>query len=319
MNPQMKILIAYDGSEAADSAIDDLCRAALPEQATALVVSVAEVWLPPAVDEQSQSFEVEPAFPTPRIVRQMWARSELVVQQAKELAETASKRVRHNFPQWSVESQAVSGSPAWEILKLDTEWGPNLIVVGSHGHSMLGRFVLGSVSQKVLTEAKSSVRICRGRTLVGSQPQRLLLGVDGSAGSFEAVKVIAERQWIPGSEVQLIVVYDEISTTLIGSVIPPVAEEVDELNESQESWAEKIAERAAEKFSGTDLKVTTLVTSGDPKQVLVEQAEALEADAIFVGSTGVSGKVERLLLGSVSAAVATRAKCSVEVVREGAL
>lgn len=311
----MKILIAYDGSEAADCAIDDLCRAGLPDKATALVVTVAEVWLPPAGDEQSKNLEVEPAMPTPKIVRQMWARSELIVQQAKELAETASKRVLHNFPKWTVEARAVSGSPAWEILKVEAEWHSNLLVVGSHGHSRLGSLVLGSVSQKVLTEAKSSVRVCRGRTLVGQPPQRLLLGVDGSANSFAAVKEVAERNWIPGSEVEVVVVYDEISSTLLGSVIPPVAEQVDELNESEQSWAKQIAEQAAERLGESNLKVTTLVRSGDPKQTLVKRAEEIEADAIFVGSTGVSGSLERLLLGSVSAAVAARASCSVEVVR----
>ena len=40
----MKILIAYDGSEGADTGIDGLQRAGLPTQGTeALVVSVAEV------------------------------------------------------------------------------------------------------------------------------------------------------------------------------------------------------------------------------------------------------------------------------------
>ena len=40
---------------------------------------------------------------------------------------------------------------------------PDLIVVGSHGRSALGRFMLGSVSQKVVTEAHCSVRVARGR------------------------------------------------------------------------------------------------------------------------------------------------------------
>lgn len=42
----MKVLIAYDGSESAGTAIDGLRRAGLPIEADALVVSVAEVWLP---------------------------------------------------------------------------------------------------------------------------------------------------------------------------------------------------------------------------------------------------------------------------------
>jgi nucleotide-binding universal stress UspA family protein len=53
---------------------------------------------------------------------------------------------------------------------------------------------------------------------------------------------------------------------------------------------------------------------GDPKQILIEEAESWQADSIFVGAKGMRG-IERLLLGSVSAAVAARAHCSVEVVR----
>jgi hypothetical protein len=44
----MKLLIAYDGSDSADTAIDGLQRAGLPaENVEALVVSIGEVWLPP--------------------------------------------------------------------------------------------------------------------------------------------------------------------------------------------------------------------------------------------------------------------------------
>lgn len=49
----MKVLIAYDGSESADTAIGGLTRAGLPIEADALVVSVAEVWLPTPEHEAS--------------------------------------------------------------------------------------------------------------------------------------------------------------------------------------------------------------------------------------------------------------------------
>jgi nucleotide-binding universal stress UspA family protein len=52
----------------------------------------------------------------------------------------------------------------------------------------------------------------------------------------------------------------------------------------------------------------------DPRRALVEDAEQWGADAIFVGARGI-GLLERFLLGSVSAAVAARAGCSVEIVR----
>ncbi|MCI0661561.1 MAG: hypothetical protein L0220_10845, partial [Acidobacteria bacterium] len=43
----LKVLIAYDGSECADAAVDDLRRAGLPEKTHAIVLSVVEHWLPP--------------------------------------------------------------------------------------------------------------------------------------------------------------------------------------------------------------------------------------------------------------------------------
>jgi nucleotide-binding universal stress UspA family protein len=61
--------------------------------------------------------------------------------------------------------------------------------------------------------------------------------------------------------------------------------------------------------------VLTDIREGDPKRVLVEAANEWGADCIFVGSIGFSNPFERFVLGSVSASVAARAHCSVEVVR----
>ena len=65
----------------------------------------------------------------------------------------------------------------------------------------------------------------------------------------------------------------------------------------------------------TQLIVTHVLREGDPKHELPKAAEEWGADCIFVGSTGFSNRFERFVLGSVSAAVAARAHCSVEVVR----
>ena len=56
----MKILIAYDGSNCADAALEDLRRAGLPPEAEVVVLSVADVWLPPP--STSSERYVEPAF-----------------------------------------------------------------------------------------------------------------------------------------------------------------------------------------------------------------------------------------------------------------
>ena len=62
------------------------------------------------------------------------------------------------------------------------------------------------------------------------------------------------------------------------------------------------------------LATTPVVHEGDPGRVLVQDTEDWGADCLFVGAQGLT-RLERLMIGSVSSAVATRAHCSVEVVR----
>jgi nucleotide-binding universal stress UspA family protein len=158
-----KILIAYDGSAAADIAIDSLCRAGLStEDVEALVVSVAEVWLPPPARNEV----LDDTFPLqiPPGLKQAREHAAAIMAEGEERAERGKKRVQHVFPGWSVSTGVVNGSPAFELLNRAEEWQPQLLVVGSHGHTAVGRLVLGSVSQKVLTEAPTSVRI--GRAII---------------------------------------------------------------------------------------------------------------------------------------------------------
>ena len=315
MSETMKLLIAYDGSSCADAALDDLRRAGLPaEGVEAVVIAVAEVWLPPP----PSSYEIVEAARvahSPAELEERTSLAALALKETRRLAQRAAERVGKNFPGWKVRAEATSGSPSWEIIMRADEWKPDLVVVGSHGRSALGRFVLGSVSQKVLTEARCGVRVARGRVEVEDSPVRLVVGVDGSPGSEAAVREVAARRWPLKSEARVVVVEDPMVPTLVGHLIPSVAEWVKESNRGETEWMQKLAERAAEQLRAAELLVSSAVLNGDPKRVLVEEAEKWGADVIFVGSTGFSNRFERFLLGSVSAAVAARAHCSVEVVR----
>ena len=55
----------------------------------------------------------------------------------------------------------VEGYPAEQICRLAEEGGADLIVVGSRGHSALGRFLVGSVSDRVVHHAPCSVTVVR--------------------------------------------------------------------------------------------------------------------------------------------------------------
>jgi nucleotide-binding universal stress UspA family protein len=315
MNERMKILIAYDGSDCANAALDDLRKAGLPSNSEAFILSVAEVWLPPPTPSSYEIVEAASEVKSPADLQKEYLKGSREVSEALSLAMRAKERLQNNFPGWQIAVEVTYGSPAWELIMKADQWRPDLTVVGSHGRNALGRLVMGSVSQKVLTEARSSVRVARGRVEVEDSPVRIIIGVDGSPGSEAAVKTVAARQWPVGSEVRVIIVEDPLVLTLIGHLIPNVAKWVEENNQGEIEWTQKLAEHATAQLRAAELNVSSIVLSGDPKRVLVEEADKWGADSIFVGSVGFSNRFERFMLGSVSAAVAARAHCSVEVVR----
>lgn len=315
MTEKMKILIGYDGSDCAEAALDDLQRAGLPAKVEALVVSVTEIWLPPPPPSSYKILELARAVHVPADLTRVYAQDSPAILAAQSLTGLAVARLRANFPAWEITSQVGVGSAKRELIRQADGWKPDLIVVGSHGHSRLGRLVLGSVSQGVLTYAHCSVRVARGRVEEPDTRVRIVVGVDGSPASLAAVGELKSRAWPLLSEVRVIAVNDPLTPTLVGRLIPPVANAVEEINEADREWLNRILRNSSESLRGSELKVSTEIREGDPKHVLVEAAEEWGADCIFVGSIGFGNPLERFVLGSVSASVAARAHCSVEVVR----
>jgi len=303
----MKILIAYDGSDCAEAALDDLQRAGLPREAEAVILSVADVYpLPPSSQEEKPP---QTAFERQIAAAREKAHTHAIqaLDKARTFAAQASTRVQASFPAWRVSAEACADSPAWGIIKKADDWDADLIVVGAHSGSAVSRMLLGSVSQKVLHESGRTVRIARGRVVEPTAPVRLIVGVDGSPDADTAIGTIAERVWRPGSEVRVVVVLD---ATLLAAALDWISERQTTIPTAVQT----MAEAAAEKLRAAGLSANVVSREGDPKHVLLEEAERWDADAIFLGAHGLR-RLERLLLGSVATAVAARAMCSVEIVR----
>jgi nucleotide-binding universal stress UspA family protein len=227
------------------------------------------------------------------------------------LAGRARSRIQSLFPGWEILTEAGVGSPGSEIIAKADEWRPDLIVAGSHGRTALGRMFFGSVSQKVVNEARCSVRVARGRIVEPKVPARIIVGVDGSEEADAAVKEIASRDWPDGSEVRIV----NSAWTLPPARDPGTAINFAEWIAQETERVKKAVEGAEEKLGSAGLKVSTVVKEQEPKALLCSEAEDLMADCIFVGARGMGG-LERFLIGSVSLGVAARAHCSVEVIRQ---
>lgn len=310
----MKILVAYDGSHSSESALDDLSRAGLPPKGEAVLITVAEVWLPPPGNSDGEpGTKVDPYIEM--AVKKFREKGQRLLNEAQMLADHAAARLRNILPDWKITTFVTYGSPAWEIIAKANEFKPSLVVVGSHGQSALSRFVLGSISQKVLSESPFSVRVSRGRIEVDPACERIIIGFDGSKGADAAVKAVAARKWSPGSQVQILSATDPVVPQSIGRFVSTVADWAEEESRTDHKWITDLAKKAAVKLEHAGLLVELRIIEGNPKEELVREAENWHADCIFVGATANNTPLGHLLLGSTASALAARAHCSVEVSR----
>jgi nucleotide-binding universal stress UspA family protein len=151
----MKILIAVDGSECSDVAVDSVANRPWPAKSSLRIISVGET-LPLEALALPERYRED-------IERAARQRAQAVVDRA--LAGFRDGDVRFS----ELSSTVVIDSPKDAIVEEAERWGADLIVVGSHGYRGPARALLGSVSQAVATQAKCSVEIARRRPLDGDE------------------------------------------------------------------------------------------------------------------------------------------------------
>ena len=146
----MKILLAVDGSPCSDAAVEEVARRPWPDGSLVKVLTAFELPAPPAIEGWALPLTYYDEMDVA-----LRKQSQLIVQRAIDtLKPRLGKTVR-------VDAQIVPGPARVVILEEADSWGADLIVVGSHGYRAWERFLLGSVSQSVVSHAKCSVEVVR--------------------------------------------------------------------------------------------------------------------------------------------------------------
>ncbi len=142
---------------------------------------------------------------------------------------------------------------------------------------------------------------------------KILLAIDGSKFSQSAIDAVMSHSPTNGTEVRVLHVIEPIpvytETQGWGFGFEPA-----NLIEEERAQGEGLVARAAHQLRNAGFKAITEVEIGNPKVVIIDEAERWPADLIVLGSHGRKG-LDHLLMGSVSEAVARHARCSVEIVR----
>ena len=146
----MKILLAVDGSPCSDAAVEEVGRRPWPEGSSVKVLSTFELPTPPTPE----------AWALP--INYFNEMDVALRKQAQIIVERALEKLKSNLNKTiTIDGQFLPGPPRTVILDEAENWGADLIVVGSHGYRAWERFLLGSVSQSVVSHAKCSVEVVR--------------------------------------------------------------------------------------------------------------------------------------------------------------
>ena len=295
----MKVLIAIDSSPCSQRVLDEASARPWPLDTNFFVLNVVDF----------QRFSRFPAMIDD-------ARCE-----AMQLVNSGAEQLLHAGHQALAEVRM--GFPRKVISECAKELQADLIMVGSHGRSAIGRFLLGSVAQAVLRTALCPVEIVRfpaGSSAPSSHPMKVLLATDGSECSLAAANSVVAQPWPCGTVLkvvsveELIVFETPIGASPLASIYPSTL--LEELLADARARAVDAIDSTRKILEQAGLKVQDRqpIPLGDPRSVILALAQTWAADLIVLGSHGRRGW-DRFLMGSVAESVAVHAHCSVEVIR----
>jgi len=145
---------------------------------------------------------------------------------------------------------------------------------------------------------------------------KVLAAIDGSPCSSAVTDEIMSRPWPKDTEVKIL--------TAVEGTVPFTPDTwaldevyLDQLDRNAVHEAEVVIDKAMERLESRphpDFKISREIMKGLARDVILSEAEQWEADLILIGSHGYHG-FQRLMHGSVSQAIASHGKCSVEIVR----
>ena len=191
-----------------------------------------------------------------------------------------------------VHPMVLEGDPATAIVEQAHSERADLIVMATHGYGRFRRFILGSVTAKVLHDADCPVWTGAHLPAVQAGPQasqqasirQVVCALDLSAHSENVLDWAA----------RLAVSFD--ARLFLIHAIPALAPA--EEDDYQQGWREDLASGAKHQLDGLQQSVGTkaeqLVVAGDSPHTVCAQAEELRADVLVIGRSSESGLLGRL-------------------------
>lgn len=283
--PIRKILVAVDGSESADNALSIATRIAEKCSAAIDLIHVSDSHVSQSIGTRTSS-------------KSTFSDGSMLLERTKTLVAKGLK----TKPIYSFSSP---GSVCDEILKAAETGDYDLLVLGSRGLGRTRGFFLGSVSKKVVAEAKCSVLVSKARI---NNIARVLLAYDGSEGSRKTLAVVSDMAKKFNSVVDVV---SAISEPMISAELN-VRAAVERLDDEMQYHSNQAALSLRE--LGVNSESAKVVGARKISIAIVQEAEKGKYDIVALGNRG-WGKTKSMLLGSIASSVLDTCEANLLIVK----
>jgi nucleotide-binding universal stress UspA family protein len=231
-----------------------------------------------------------------------------ITKEREEVAERACNDLSESGV--AVEQAVRTGVPYETILRYATEQDIDLIVMGTHGRTGVQRYLLGSVTEKVVRLSDVPVLTAKseGDGEVTCPYTEILVPTDGSEGAEAAVDPAVDIAHTYNARLHTLSVID----TMAMGVDVRSGAILEALEESARSAVKTVEEQAAQASVSA---VETEIEHGSPYRGIRSYVEEHDIDLVVMGTHGRSG-IERYLLGSVAEKTVRTSPVPVMTVRQ---
>lgn len=283
------ILFPTDGSDPAESVLEYALEIASEHEATIHVLNVADTGRDSVTSIRGEVLDV-------------------LEEEGRRIVADAAERAEDRGV--AVVSEVLQGDPHERIVDYSRQSDIDCVVVPTHGRRGIHRFLLGSVTERVINTAAVpviAVNPDRDRPLA-YPPQHVLVPTDGSRGAELAVTEGIDVARATGATLHLLHV---VETGSLGADARATLED-GEFTERATGIVADATERA--EAAGLDA-VTSVLDSGEPSKVIRNYVDEAGIDLAIMGTHGQTD-FSRYVMGGVSAKLVRTSPVPVMWVRE---
>jgi nucleotide-binding universal stress UspA family protein len=296
-----KILIPLDGSELAEHALGVAVDLATKLKGELILFHVAQELITP-MSEMAYSVS------SPHFITRL---EHSYRDEAERYLEGVAARVMHD--DLTVTVRIEEGDVADAIVKT-AEREADIIVMTSHGYTGFTKWVLGSVTERVVAHATCPVLIVKNERPLS----KLLVPLDGSSYAETAIEPALEIAAAMGGELTCLNVIEppaDVANALVarlGLLDPELDNWLKERNQTHaRDYLESVARSCA---THSTVPLNMVMRKDQPADGILAYAEHEDMDLIVISTHGRAG-MAKWLMGSVTEKVVQQAPCHVLIIR----